>query len=69
MITNMMLLKELHPRMEDLLERNLPLYFKCTGKGSLLMIMFLGRGSRDMLELSESILDLGYIGDVAIEEE
>ena len=64
-----MMLKVLHPRMEELLERNLPLYFKCTGKGSLLMIMFLGRGSRDMLELSESILDLGYIGDVAIEEE
>ena len=57
------------PRLEELLETNLPLYFKCTGKGSLLMMMFLGRGSRDMLELSESILDLGYIGDVAIEEE
>ena len=66
----MMLLNEkLRPRLEEFLEKNLPLYFKCTGKGSLLMIMFLGRGSRDMLELSESILDLGYIGDVAIEEE
>ena len=56
-------------RLEEIIGANLPLYFKCTGKGSLLMIMFLGRGSRDMLELSESILDLGYIGDVAIEEE
>ena len=32
------------------------------------MIMFFGKGSWVILELSESNLDLGYSGDVAIEE-
>ena len=42
---------------------------KCTGKGSLLIIMFVGNGSCDILELAEECLDLGYMGDGAMEEE
>jgi hypothetical protein len=31
--------------------------------------MFLGKGSWDILEVSESSLDLGYMGVAAMEEE